>query len=442
MSRAQDLGSVSTRLRAIAEKARRVPGRALVSLNHYIDVYWLHEAHRRTRKDGAVGVDQVTAEEYGRDLEGNLRSLLERLKSGQYRAPSVRRAWIPKSDGSRRPIGIPTFEDKVLQRAIAMVVEAVYEETFEDFSYGFRPSRSAHDALQCLRDGLMEMGGGWVLEVDIQNFFEELDPTHLRSFLDRRVRDGVIRRTIDKWLKAGVLEAEAQVRRRDRGTPQGGVISPLLANIYLHHVVDEWYVEEVRSRLRGTSLMVRYADDLVMAFAHEGDAQRVRAALEKRLARYGLRLHPTKTRIVPFQRPPYRADPDGGDRPGGFDFLGFTHVWERSRKGNWVIRQQTARARQRAILKRLAMWCRKHRHRPVGWQHRQISAALRGHDAYYGITGNARALGRLRHRVERIWQKWLARRSQRGLTWERFCQRILRRFPLPRPRIVHRYAAP
>ncbi|HVS15289.1 MAG TPA: group II intron reverse transcriptase/maturase [Thermoanaerobaculia bacterium] len=439
MSRTQDLGSISTRLRAIAEKARRVPGRALISLHHYIDVYWLHEAHGRTRKDGAVGVDRVTAEEYGRDLEMNLRSLLERLKSGRYRAPNVRRAWIPKADGRRRPIGIPTFEDKVLQRAVAMVLEAVYEEDFVDFSYGFRPGRSAHDALRALRDGLMAMGGGWVLEVDIQNFFEELDPAHLRSFLDRRVRDGVLRRTIDKWLKAGVLE-EAQVRRREKGTPQGGVISPLLANIYLHYVVDEWYTGEVRAGLEGESLMVRYADDLVMAFAREEDAQRVRAELEERLARFGLRLHPTKTRIVPFRRPPYRDDPHGGDRPGGFDFLGFTHVWGRSRRGNWVIRQQTARDRQRAALKRLALWCREHRHRPVWWQRERISKSLQGHYAYYGITGNYRALWRLLREVERTWQKWLARRSQRGLPWERYRRVILGRYPLPAPRIVHRYA--
>lgn len=438
MSGTRDLGSISTRLRRIAEKARVAPQRALISLQHYIDEHWLAEAYRRTRKGGAPGVDGETSESYERDLMGNLRSLLERFKSGQYRAPAVRRAWIPKGDGKERPIGIPTFEDKVLQRAVAMVLEAVYEEEFLDCSYGFRPGRGAHQALKVWRDELMGMGGGWVLEVDIQNFFEELDATHLRTFLDRRVRDGVLRRTIDKWLKAGVLEGE-QMLRREHGTPQGGVISPLVANIYLHEVVDRWYEEEVRPRMRGKTQLVRYADDLVMVFEHESDARRVLEALRGRCERYGLRLHPEKTRIVPFGRPPYRERPRRGGGPGSFDFLGFTHVWARSRKGNWVIRQQTAKDRFARVVKRCGEWCRRHRHRPVWWQHQQLSRSYRGHLAYYGITGNSRALDRLRSELERVWQKWLARRSQRRMTWQRF-QAIRRRYPLPRPAIVHPYA--
>jgi group II intron reverse transcriptase/maturase len=415
------------------------PERALISLHHYIDVHWLAEAYRRTRKDGAVGTDGVTAEEYERDLLGNLRSLLERFKSGQYRAPAVRRAWVPKRTGRElRPIGIPTFDDKVLQRAVAMVLEAVYEEDFLDCSYGFRPGRSAHQALQAVRDSLMEMQGGWMLEVDIRSFFEELDATHLRAFLDRRVRDGVLRRAIDKWLKAGVLEGE-QMLHRERGTPQGGVISPLLANIYLHEVVDRWFMAEVRPRLRGRSFLVRYADDMVMGFEHESDALRVQEALHRRCARYGLRLHPEKTRVVAMRRPPYRGTPTRDERPGSFDFLGFTHVWVRSRQGNWVIRQQTAKDRVSRVIQRCGEWCRRHRHEPVGWQHRQLSRAYRGYLAYFGITGNMRALDRVRVGVERVWHKWLARRSQRGMTWQRF-QAIKRRFALPPATIVHRYS--
>jgi group II intron reverse transcriptase/maturase len=254
-------GSVKTRLQRIAELARERPGMVFTSLSHVIDIYFLEEAHWRTRKDGAVGVDGQTAAEYGANLRENLQSLLDRFKAGTYRPPPVRRVHIPKGDGTKtRPIGIPTFEDKILQRAGAMVLEAIYEQEFCDCSWGYRPRRSAHQALEALRDGLMEMDGGWVVELDIRNFFGELDFQTLRGFLDQRVRDGVLRRTIDKWLKAGVLE-EGSVRHPELGTPQGGVISPVLSNIYLHHVVDVWFENEVKPRLQGRAMLVRYADD-------------------------------------------------------------------------------------------------------------------------------------------------------------------------------------
>ncbi len=437
MSRKRDPGSISTRLRRIAEIARTNRDQALISLHQFIDRYWMEEAYARTRKDGAVGVDGETAEQFAKDREVRLALLLEGLKSGLYRAPPVRRAWVPKGDGaSRRPIGIPTFEDKVLQRSVAMVLEAVYEEEFFDFSYGCRPGRSSHDALRAVRDAAMELRGGWVLEVDIRSFFEDLDHSHLRSFLDRRVRDGVLRRAIGKWLQAGVLE-EDRVHGRQSGTPQGGVISPLLANIYLHEVLDRWFADEVQPRLRGKAFLVRYVDDVVLLFSHEEDARRVLEVLAKRLSRYGLRLHEEKTRLVRFHRPSLRGH--GGSKPGSFDFLGFNHHWGRSRRGNWVVRQTTAKDRIRRVLRRCSLWCRKHRHQPVWWQHERLSRALVGHAAYYGITGNSRALGQVSHQVERIWHKWLARRSQRGMTWRRF-QSVLHRYPLPRPRIAHRYA--
>src|SRR4051812_40685256 len=279
---------ISTRRQRIAELARQAPQAAFTTLAHHIDIDWLHEAYRRTRKDGAVGVDGQTAESYAADLEGNLRSLLDRAKSGRYQAPPVKRVHIPKGTGSQtRPIGMPTFEDKVLQRAVAMVLEAIYEEDFLACSYGFRPGRSAHDALRDLWRELMGLGGGWVLEVDIRSFFDELDHGHLRTFLDRRVRDGVIRRTIGKWLQAGVLE-EGRLKHPVTGTPQGGVVSPMLANIYLHEVVDRWFEEEVKPRLGGRAVLIRYADDLVIAFAEERDARRVEEVLLKRLARFGL----------------------------------------------------------------------------------------------------------------------------------------------------------
>lgn len=438
MSGSPDLGSISTRLRRIARLAREDRERSFLSLAHNVDEYWLMEAYSRTRKDGAAGVDGETAEQYRENLESNLRDLLERFKSGLYRAPPVRRAEIPKGSGlSTRPIGIPTFEDKVLQRAVAMVLEAVYEEDFLDCSYGFRPNRSAHVALGALWQEVTRMGGGWVLEVDIASFFDELDHGHLRSFLDRRVRDGVIRRAIGKWLKAGVLEGD-RVRHPETGTPQGGVISPLLANIYLHEVVDRWYAEEVRPRLRGDSALVRYADDFVLVFADESDARRVLEVLPKRLARFGLRIHPEKTRLVPFRRPPRGSNEGSGtDGPGTFDFLGFTHLWGKGRKrGSWVLQRRTAKDRLSRSLHRMRLWCRRWRHQPVEWQWRRLSRRLLGHYGYYGIRGNYRALSAFYQSVVRIWHQWLDRRSQcRSLSWGRF-QRLLARYALPRPRIV------
>jgi len=429
------LEEVSTRLQRIAMLAREDPGRSFLSLGHHIDVELLREAYRRTRKDGAVGVDGETAAEYGEDLDGRLKDLEGRFKSGRYYAPPVRRTYIPKGDGeAKRPIGIPGFEDKVLQRAVTMVLEAVYEEDFLDCSYGFRPGRSAHDALEVLWRGLMEMGGGWVLELDIKSYFDTIEHGRLREFLDRRVRDGVIRRTIDKWLSAGVWEA-GRVSHPPTGTPQGGVISPLLANIYLHEVLDEWFAKDVRPRLRGRGFMVRFADDAVLAFSNEADAREVKDLLAKRFSQYGLSLHPEKTRLIEF-----RPAGMGGKRKGGprsFDFLGFTHYWGRGEKRRWVVKRKTAGSRMRRTLKRLSEWCQKHRHRPVVWQHERLSQAMRGWDNYYGYASNQRALRSLRYELTRVWRKWLSRRTRGApITWNRF-NRLLTRLPLPAP-AVHR----
>jgi len=260
MPRTPSLENVSTKLQRIAELARKAPEMAFTALAHHVDMEWLRVAHRHTRKDGAVGVDGQTAVMFGENLEGNLQGLLDRFKSGTYRAPPVRRVHIPKGDGRTRPIGIPAFEDKVLQRAVVMTLEAIYEQDFLDCSYGFRRGRSAHQALEMLSGRLMRMGGAWVLEVDIQSYFDNINHGHLRAFLDQRVRDGVIRRAIDKWLSAGVLEG-GELVHPDDGTPQGGVISPLLANIYLHEVLDRWFEHDVRPRLEGQAFLVRYADD-------------------------------------------------------------------------------------------------------------------------------------------------------------------------------------
>jgi group II intron reverse transcriptase/maturase len=408
---------------------------AFRTLAHHIDVDWLREAYRRTRKDGATGVDGQTAEEYAQKLDENLRSLLDRAKSGTYRAPPVRRVFIPKGDGAQmRPIGIPTFEDKVLQRAVVMVLEAIYEQDFLDCSYGFRTERSAHDALHALQSTTTMMGGGWILEVDIRKFFDTLDHAHLREILSRRVRDGVLVRLIGKWLNAGVLENLA-LSRSDAGTPQGGVISPLLANIYLHAVIDEWFVKDVAPRMKGPAHLIRYADDFVMILKREDDARRVFEVLPKRLAKYGLTIHPDKTRLVEFQRP--KPSDDGGG-PGTFDLLGFTHHWGVSRNGKWVVKRRTARDRLSRALKKVAEWCRMHRHDPVRQQHAALSKKLQGHYAYYGVTFNSYALSSFFFRVKAVWQKWLRRRSRRYFTWIDM-RALLERHPLPKPRIVHRF---
>ena len=438
------LTSVSTKQQRIADLARQMPEKPMTSLSHHMDLEWMFEAYRRTRKDGAVGIDGRTAKDYEANLEANLQSLLDHAKSGDhYKAPPVRRVYIPKGDGSTRPLGIPTFEDKVLQRAVVMVLEPLYEQDFLDCSHGFRPGRSAHQALAEIQFRLTRMGGGWVLDVDIRKYFDSLDHVHLRNILAKRMRDGVIKRLIGKWLNAGVMEAGV-LTHLESGTPQGGVISPLLANSYLHEVLDVWFEQEVKPRLKGPAFLVRYADDFVMGFTHEEDARRVLAVLPKRFGKYGLTLHPDKTRLLDFRSRRNRKDSDDNEGPGSFDFLGFTHHWAKSRKGNWVVKQKTSKSRFTRAIKRIKEWCRSYRHRPVPDQHRALSQKLRGHFGYFGITGNSMAIDRFRTLVLKLWKKWLSRRSQRGrLNWEQY-RRLLERYPLPPARSVYsiyRYAA-
>jgi len=424
---------ISTRREKLAAPARSNPEMVLTTIAHHIDLDWLQEAWRRTRKDGAVGIDGVTSSDYEANLEANLQDLLNRFKSGRYRAPAVRRVRIPKAGGKTRPLGIPTLEDKLLQRAVLMVLEPIFEQDFLDCSYGFRPGRSAHQAIEALWRGLMAFKGGWVIDLDIRSCFDCIDHDHLRAIFTQRVRDGVMVRTLGKWLNAGVLE-DGAVTHPDQGTPQGGVVSPLLANLYLHEVLDQWFEHTVKPRLHGRAFLVRYADDAVVAFELEADARRVLDVLPKRFGRYGLELHPEKTRLVPFQRPgtgAKRTSPTGS-----FDFLGFTHYWGRSRKGRQVVRRKTASKRMTAALQRIAKWCRDHRHWKVAEQHKILCRKLRGHYAYYGITGNNRALAEFRHQAGRRWRYWLNRRSWKArMHWTRFSQ-LLDRYPLPPERVV------
>jgi RNA-directed DNA polymerase len=426
--------TVSTQQQRIATLARQAPERVFLSLNHYLQLSWLQTAFAKVRKDGAPGVDGQTAEQYAANLQGNLQSLLDRAQSGAYRAPPVRRTWIPKRAGSTetRPLGIPTFEDKVLQRAVVMILEPIYEQDFLNCSYGYRPDRSPHQALHALREGLMSEQGGWVLEVDIRQFFDTLDHGVLRQLLRKRIGDGVILRLIGKWLNAGVWE-QGQLTHPEKGTSQGSVISPLLANIYLHYVLDVWFHQEVLPRLTGRSFLIRYADDFVLVFSHEADARRVQEVLPQRFAKHGLTLHPEKTRLVRFVRPRPRLPNELP--PDTFDLLGFTHFWCRSRNGHWVVKRKTAKSRLRRAIQAVTQWCRANLHRPIAEQYQTLCRKLRGHYAYYGITSNYGSLSAFHEFVQRAWRKWLSRRKRgHPMTWEIF-NRLRQRFPLPRPSI-------
>jgi group II intron reverse transcriptase/maturase len=403
------------------------------SLAHLMDEEFLKAAWQRVRKDGAVGVDQQSAKDYAANLDANLRELCERLRSGRYKAPPVRRVWIPKDGGKRRPLGIPTIEDKLVQRAVAMILEAVHEQDFLDCSHGFRPNRSAHVALQQLQNTIVMHRVGWVLDADIEDFFGTLDHEWLRKMVRHRVNDGSIDRLIGKWLHAGVLE-EGAISHPSSGTPQGGVISPVLANIYLHYVLDLWFEKRIKRSLRGEAHLFRYADDVVLCFEHEEDARRVAELLRERLLKFGLRLNDTKTKLIRFGRGAKGSD---GGKPESFNFLGFTHVCGKTRKGKFTVKRRTMKSRIHRAMRRVTEWCRENRHLPVAKQQARLNRGLCGHYNYYGITGNSHCLQQFYDHVVATWRKWLDRRGRRGsMPWYRY-RELLRRLPLVRPFIAH-----
>lgn len=430
--------AVSTKRRRIARLAEQSPELSFTSLNHLIDIDWLKEAYRLTRKSGAPGVDGQTAQEYEENLEENLQDLLQRAKSGTYRAPPVLRKHIPKGSGAEtRPIGIPTFEDKVLQRAIVMLLESIYEQDFHDGSYGFRPKRSPHHAMGALWKETMRISGGWILEVDLRKFFDTLVHSHLRDLVSHGIRDGVVQRLIGKWLKAGVME-DGNISYPESGSPQGGCISPILANVYLHYVLDMWFEETVKPQLPGSAKLIRFADDFVIVFSNRDAALQVREMLTERFTQYGLTVHPDKTRLIDFRHPQNSGRKrDGHSKPDTFDLLGFTHYWGKSRKGNWTVKRKTMSKRLTRAVRSIYQWCRDYRHKPVHEPWRKLSRKVRGHYAYYGVTGNGRMLNNFRHETRRAWRKWLNRRNrERKMTWEKF-ERLEKRYPLPLPKIYH-----
>jgi len=426
--------SVSTKQLRIAETALKFSDTGLTALAHHIDMRWLRVAKEMVRKSGAAGVDGVTAAEYEERLGENLRSLESRIKSGTYKAPPVRRAYVPKSKTEKRPIGIPTYEDKIAQRAVQMVLEPVYEQMFYDFSYGFRPGKSPHKALDRVWQEVMNMRGAYVIDLDISKYFDTIDRGLLREIVQNRVRDGVIIRMIGKWLNAGIMES-GKLSYPKAGTPQGGVISPILSNIFLHEVLDSWFAEQVQPRLKGKSAMVRFADDAVLLFEQREDLERVMRVLAKRFAKYGLKMNESKTKVCRFL-PPGRKD---GGKAEPLNFLGFTHFWGKSRKGNWVVKRKTQSTRLARSVAAVSQWCKDHRHNKLRDQQRVLNQKLRGHYAYYGITPNSRSLNTFYERVKRLWFKWLNRRSRTAhLNWTKF-NLLLERYPLERPRIYHSF---
>jgi len=417
----------SPKLAKVMELARKDPGLRLRSLAHVLDEDLLTRSFHQLRKDAAIGVDEVTKEGYGLNLADNIRGLHERMKRTRYRHQPIRRVHIPKSNGALRPLGISCTEDKIVQRALTTLLTAIYEPVFMNCSYGFRPGRSAHDAIKALHS--ITEKATWILEADIEAFFDSVDRKQLMVELRKRIDDESLLRLVGKCLHVGILDGETY-SEPDIGTVQGSVLSPLLGNVYLHYALDEWFAREVEPRMRGSAQLVRYADDFVIGFETKEDADRVMRVLPQRLGRYGLRLNPEKTRLIPFRRP---RDDDDGRRNGTFDFLGFTWYWGRGDR--WTVRVKTRTSRMRRALVAIAEWCRQHRHDPVREQHRGLTRRMQGHYNYFAVSGNDRPVWRLLYWATRIWRKWLTRRSQRSkMTWPRF-QQMERALPLPRPKL-------
>ena len=426
--------TISMQLQRIAEQAALYPDMVFNNLYHKVNVDLLREAYRKTRKGGAPGLDKVTAKQYAANLEENLEDLCKRLRKGTYIAPPVERIWIDKEDGKKRPISIPTFEDKVVQRAVVMILQGIYEVDFYDFSYAFRKGFSQHQAIQELREQCMLLNIGWVLSADITGLFDNIDRGILRGLIQQRVNDGGILRLIGKWLNAGVME-QGDISYPEKGTPQGSVISPLLSNIFLHHVLDDWFVKEVKPKCKGKCFLIRFADDFLICCELESDARWIMAALTNQFERNGLSLHPDKTQIVPFRKPARNTRINSVS--GTFDFLGFTFYWSKSRRGYWVIKKQTAGKRLCRFMKGLWRWCRENRHERIVEQYKTLSAKLRGYYQYYGVRCNYKALETVYEYAEKAWRYWLSRRSHKGaISWEKF-EKIKASFPFPKPRIVH-----
>jgi RNA-directed DNA polymerase len=431
-----DAHSALERIREAATRDKKQRFTAL--LHHVYAPERLRTAFHSVRKDAAAGVDGETWQHYGQNLEVNLQDLSERLKRGAYRAKPVRRAYIPKADGRQRPLGVPALEDKLVQRAVVEILNAIYEPDFLGFSYGFRPGRSQHDALDALSVGIHKRRVNWVLDADLRSFFDTLEHGWLVKFIEHRIADRRIVRLVQKWLNAGVLE-DGKKTQSEVGTIQGGSISPLLANIYVHYVFDRWVQRWRRTQAKGHMMVVRFADDFIVGFEHREEAEQFLAELRERLAQFGLDLHPEKTRLLQFGRKPDRDWREGqGEKPGTFNFLGFTHHCGRTRKGRFIVRRRTMRQRMRSKLLEVKENLRRRMHRPIEEQGAYLRAVLRGHFNYYGVPMNTNALVSFRDATLRLWRLTLRRRSQTHKATRQRLAKLASRW-LPPARVCHPY---
>ena len=434
--RTQSRDRVNQALTRVRQVARQRKKEQFTTLLHHINVDTLQTAFYALRRRAAAGVDGVTWEDYEADLEPRLEDLHRRVHRGAYRPQPSRRTYIPKADGRQRPLAVAALEDKIVQGACAMVLNAIYEEDFLGFSYGFRPGRGPHDASDALAVAITSRKVNYILDADVRDFFGSVSQSWLVRFLEHRIGDKRIIRLIRRWLKAGILE-DGVVTVDDRGTGQGSVISPLLANIYLHYVLDLWAERWRRREAQGDLIIVRYADDLVAGFEHEDDARRFLDAMRERFDAFALALHPEKTRLIEFGRhAAARRARSGFGRPETFTFLGFTYICGRSRRGHFQLQRKTRRDRQRAKLQEIKEELRRRMHQPIPLQGSWLKQVVTGHFAYYAVPTNARALSAFRHYVTDLWRRTLRRRSQKdGFTWARMTQ--LAAGWLPEPRILH-----
>jgi len=414
----------------IAALAQKNPEMVFTSLVHRIDLSLLKKSFKQVRKSDAAGVDKITAKQYAKNLDENIYNLHQRLRSGRYVAAPVKRIWIDKEDGKKRPIGITVLEDKIVQKAVATIMNVIYDVNFHDFSHAYRKGHSQHMALHELRENCVSLDIGWIVSADITGLFDNIKHGYLRELIKKRINDGGILRLIGKWLNAGVME-DGSLAFPGKGTPQGGVISPVLSNVFLHHVLDDWFVKEVKPRMKGRCFIIRFADDFIIGCEHENDAQRMMEVLPKRFNRFGLTLQSEKTRLIPFRKPNSKGDGKGN---GTFDFLGLTFYWSRSRRGYWVIKKKTARKRLRRFMRMLWQWCKENRHDPMEEQHDILCSKLRGFYQYYGVRGNYKGLEVVFEYAEKAWRRWLSRRSHKGTV---LFDELREKYPLPLPRIVH-----
>lgn len=431
---------MSLKLDRLAELAREDPGRRFHSIAHFLTPKVLYEACFSLRKEASAGVDGLTHAEYAKDAHENIRKLHERLKSKTYRAQPLRRIYLPKEDGSQRAISIPALEDKIVQRVTVDLLSAIFEQDFLACSYGFRSGRGAQDALDEVGRVLCTQSTEYVVEIDIASYFDSIVREHLMAMIEKRISDASILRLIRKWINVGVID-EGRLLVSNTGTGQGQIISPLLANVYLHVILDEWFEKEVKPRLKGKAFEVRYADDAALFFQHREDAEKVLEVLPKRFEKFGLTLHPQKTRLIEFGRSAYWRAQRKGSKLDTFDLLGFTHLGTQSRRGKFTVHVKTMKKRLRRSLTAVSEWCQTHRHDDVELQWKSLNAKLRGHYEYYGRPTNFRSLLQFYRGTRRLWRKWLNRRTRgKTLTWKDY-QNLLDRLPLLPPRITRPWAA-